>query len=130
MKKMHGASSLWALAFVAVLGHADIELKSVNDIQGSWKLQYAKNSATAKETIQREDTWVFQDGTVTIRNIPREGSHYDQPPVNYQIENGKLKIPYVGRSGFDTFSLIEKDDDTMTLKGKFGELYYFRKIAP
>lgn len=107
--------------------YADIELKSINDIQGTWKLQYTKNSATAKETIKREDTWVFQGGKVKILNIPREGAHYDQQPVNYEIDNGKLKIPYVGRSGFDTFSLVEKDDNKMTLKGKFGEVYYFIK---
>ncbi|MGR8953291.1 MAG: hypothetical protein ACU83V_12885, partial [Gammaproteobacteria bacterium] len=89
--------------------------------------QYTKNSATAKQTIQREDTWVFKGGKLTILNIPREGTHYDQQPVNYEIDNGKLKIPYVGRSGFDTFSLVEKDDKSMTLKGKFGEHYYFVK---
>jgi hypothetical protein len=127
MKKMYWTPGLLALSLFAVSVFADIELKSVNDIQGSWKLLYTKNSESAKETIAREDTWVFQDGKVTILNIPREGRHYDQQPVNLEIDNGKLKIPYVGRSGFDTFSLIEKDDKTMKLKGKFGEVYYFNK---
>jgi len=127
MKKMCLASGLLVLSLFAGSVYADIELKSVDDIQGSWKLQYTKNSVSAKETINREDTWIFQGGKVTIKNIPREGSHYDQQPVNYEIDNGKLKIPYVGRSGFDTFSLVEKDDKTMTLKGKFGEVYYFIK---
>ncbi|WP_024297296.1 hypothetical protein [Methylomicrobium lacus] len=127
MKKINLASAFLAISLFTGSVYADIELKSVDDVQGSWKLQYTKNSATAKETINREDTWVFQGGKITILNIPREGKHYDQPPVNYEIDNGKLKIPYVGRSGFDTFSLVEKDDKTMTLKGKFGEIYYFNK---
>lgn len=127
MKKLRLATGLLVLSFFAGSVYADIELKSKSEIEGTWKLQYTKNSATAKQTIQREDTWVFQGGKVTIRNIPREGSHYDQQPVSYEIDNGKLKIPYVGRSGFDTFTLVEKDDKTMTLKGKFGELYYFSK---
>jgi len=127
MKKINLAPAFLALSLFTGSVLADIELKSVDDVQGTWKLQYTKQSATAKDTIQREDTWEFQGGKITIRNIPREGTHYDQQPVNYEIDNGKLKIPYVGRSGFDTFSLVEKDDKTMTLKGKFGELYYFNK---
>jgi hypothetical protein len=127
MKKIYWTSGLLALSLFAGSVFADIELKSENDIQGSWKLLYTKNSESAKETIPREDIWVFQDGKVTILNIPREGRHYDQQPVDFEIDNGKLKIPYVGRSGFDTFSVIEKDDNTMKLKGKFGEVYYFNK---
>lgn len=127
MKKINLASAFLALSLFAGSAYADIELKSKDDVQGTWKLQYTKNSASAKDTIKREDTWVFQGGKVTILNIPREGAHYDQQPVTYEIDNGKLKIPYVGRSGFDTFSLVEKDDQTMVLKGKFGEIYYFSK---
>jgi len=127
MKIINLAPALLALSLVTGSVLADIELKSKDEIVGTWKLQYTKNSATAKENINREDTWVFKDGKVTILNIPREGSHYDQQPVNYEIDNGKLKIPYVGRSGFDTFSLIEINDKAMVLKGKFGEIYYFTK---
>ncbi|MGZ8151998.1 MAG: hypothetical protein ACXW0H_02085 [Methylobacter sp.] len=127
MKKISWTSVLLALSVFAGSVYADISLESKEEVQGAWKLQHTKNSVSAKETIPREDTWIFKDGKLTILNIPREGSHYDQAPVNYEIENGKLKIPYIGRSGFDTFSLIEKDDKTMTLKGKFGEYYYFNK---
>ncbi|WP_020562734.1 lipocalin family protein [Methylosarcina fibrata] len=127
MKKTSLAPALLALSLFTSSVLADIELKSKDEIAGTWKLQYTKNSATAKENINREDTWVFKDGKVTILNIPREGSHYDQQPVTYEIDNGKLKIPYVGRSGFDTFSLVEINDKAMVLKGKFGEIYYFTK---
>jgi hypothetical protein len=127
MKKTKFAPALLALSLFTGSVLADVELKSKDEVAGTWKLQYTKNNASAKENINREDTWVFKDGKVTILNIPREGSHYDQQPVDYEIDNGKLKIPYVGRSGFDTFSLVEKDDKTMILKGKFGEIYYFTK---
>jgi len=30
-------------------------------------------------------------------------------------------------SRFDLFTLVEKDDNSMTLKGKFGGYYYFIK---
>ena len=72
-------------------------------------------------------TRVEGHGKVTILHIPREGKFYDQPPVNYEVEDGKLKIALVGNSRFDTFSLVEIDDKSMTLKGKFGGYYYFTK---
>lgn len=127
MNIINKAAALVAAMLISGLASADIELKSASEIEGTWKLESTKHSATAKESIPREDTWVFAAGKVTIKNIPREGSHYDQQPVNYEVENGKLKIPYVGRSGFDIFSLVEINDQSMMLKGKFGEIYYFQK---
>jgi len=96
-------------------------------VEGAWKLQYTKNSLTDKASINREDTWIFKDGKVTILHIPRDGIFYDQPPVNYEIEDGKLKVALVGNDRFDVFSVVEKDDKSMTLKGKFGGYYYFTK---
>lgn len=127
MKKISLTPLFLALSVFAGAVLAEIPIESKGDLDGAWKLETTKNSATAKESLPREDTWVFKNGQVTIKNIPREGSHYDQKPVNYEVADGQLKIPYVGRSGFDTFSLVEKDDKSMTLKGKFGEHYFFSK---
>jgi hypothetical protein len=61
-------------------------------------------------------------------HIPREGVFYDQPPVNYEIVEGKLNVAILGRPDkFEVFSLLDKDDKNMTLKGKFGVLYFFVK---
>ncbi|OAI25468.1 lipocalin family protein [Methylomonas koyamae] len=120
----------WAVLLLAMAGQgfADVSLQSSDEIQGSWKLEYTKKSASAQETIKREDTWAFNAGKVTITHIPRDGTYYDQSPVNYEVENGKLKISLLGRPDkFDVFSLVEKDDKTMTLKGKFGDIYHFNK---
>ncbi len=107
---------------------ADVSLKSKDEIQGAWKLDHTQKNADSKEVNKREDTWDFKDGKVTISHIPREGTYYDQSPVNYDIEEGKLKIGILGRSDkFDIFSLVEKNEKNMTLKGKFGDLYYFNK---
>ena len=127
MKKINLAALLLGLSIFASAVYADVELKSKDEVVGTWKLQHTKNSLTDKQAIDREDTWVFKDGKVTILHIPREGKFYDQPPVNYEIEDGKLKIALVGNSRFDVFSLVEIDDKTMTLKGKFGGYYYFNK---
>ncbi len=128
MKKINLAGIFFGLIVFAGLVCADIPLQSKEDVQGSWKLEYTKKSINATETIKREDTWTFKDGKVTITHIPREGTFYDQSPVNYEIEGGKLKISLLGRPDkFDVFSLVEKDDNTMTLKGKFGDIYHFNK---
>ena len=48
-------------------------------------------------------------------------------PVPYEIVDGKLKVMVLGGSRFDMFTVVEKGDNTMTLKGKFGDYCYFTK---
>lgn len=128
MKKINLATAILGISLFSGLSLADIALQSNDDVQGVWKLEYTKKSATSAETLKREDTWSFKDGKVTITHIPREGTFYDQAPVAYEIENGKLKIAILGRSDkFDVFALQEKSDKSMTLKGKFGDVYHFNK---
>ena len=127
MKKINLAAVLLGLSVFASAVYADVTLQSKEEVEGSWKLQSTKNSLNDKQAIDREDTWVFKDGKVTILHIPREGSYYDQPPVTYDIEDGKLKVAIIGSSRFDMFTVVEKDDKSMTLKGKYGGYYYFVK---
>ncbi|MDD5214689.1 MAG: hypothetical protein PHQ03_04000 [Methylococcales bacterium] len=128
MKKVNQAALLIALAFSANVVLADIDLKSKDEVTGTWKLQSTKNTSSEKEAaLPREDTWVFKDGKLTILHIPREGKYYDQPPVNYEVEDGKLKVSQVGSSRLDFFSLVEKSENKMILKGKFGGFFYFEK---
>lgn len=128
MKKINAALILFSLSLIVPSVYADITLKSKSDVEGSWKLDHSKKSLTSEEINKREDTWNFKDGKVTILHIPREGIFYDQPPVNYEVEDGKLKVSILGRPDkYDIFSLVEKDDKNMVLKGKFGDVYYFNK---
>ena len=127
MKKINLAVLFLGLTAFGCTVYADVTLQSKEEVQGTWKLQSTKNSLTDKQAIDREDTWVFKDGKVTILHIPREGSYYDQPPVSYEIEEGKLKIAIIGSSRFDLFSVVDKNDNSMILKGKYGGYYYFNK---
>jgi len=127
MKKITLAALLLSLSAFGTTVYADVTLQSKEEVQGTWKLQSTKNSLTDKQAIDREDTWVFKDGKVTILHIPREGTYYDQPPVTYEVEDGKLKVAIIGSSRFDLFTVVEKDDKSMTLKGKYGGYYYFIK---
>lgn len=128
MKKINVAVVLLGLALWLPAVNADIALQAEEEVNGSWKLDHTKKNAASEENIKREDTWNFKDGKVTILHIPREGTFYDQPPVTYEVEGGKLKIAILGRPDkFDVYSLVEKNDKNMTLKGKFGDLYFFNK---
>jgi len=127
MKQINLAAVLLGLTVFASAVYADVTLQSKEEVEGTWKLQSTKNSLTDKQAIDREDTWVFKNGKVTILHIPREGTYYDQPPVNYDIEDGKLKVAIIGSSRFDLFTVVDKDDKNMTLKGKYGGYYYFIK---
>ena len=127
MKKITLATLLLGLSVFVNAVYADVTLQSKEEVQGTWKLQSTKNSLTDKQAIDREDTWVFKEGKVTILHIPREGTYYDQPPVPYEIEEGKLKVAILGTSRFDMFTVEEKDDKTMILKNKYGGYHYFIK---
>ena len=127
MKKINLAALLLGLSLFASAVYADVTLQSKEEVNGTWKLKSTTNSLNDKQAVDREDTWVFKDGKVTILHIPREGTYYDQPPVNYDIEDGKLKVAVVGSSRFDIYTVVEITDKNMTLKGKFGGYYYFDK---
>lgn len=128
MNKIYASLILLTLSLWVPSIYADIAIQSKDEVQGSWKLDHTKKSISSSEVIPREDTWNFKDGKVTILHIPREGVFYDQPPVNYEIVEGKLNVAILGRPDkFEVFSLLDKDDKNMTLKGKFGVLYFFVK---
>ena len=127
MKKINLAALLLGLSLFASAVYADVTLQSKEEVNGTWKLKSTTNSLNDKQAVNREDTWVFKDGKVTIFHIPREGTYYDQPPVNYDIEDGKLKVAVVGSNRFDIYTVVEINDKNMTLKGKFGGYYYFDK---
>lgn len=127
MKQINLAAALLALSVFGSAVYADVTLQSKEEVEGTWKLQSTKNSLTDKQAIDREDTWVFKDGKVTILHIPREGKYYDQPPVAYELDDGKLKVAQVGNSRFELFTVVEKDEKSMTLKGKYGGYYFFNK---
>ncbi len=128
MKKGNLTLIFLGLSIFASVVYAEIAFKTSEEVEGAWKLEYTQRSMTDSETFKREDTWTFEGGKVTITHIPREGTYFDQSPVGYKIEDGKLKISILGRPNkFDIFSLVEKDDNNMTLKANFGAIYQFKK---
>ena len=127
MKQIVIATAFLGLLVFGSAAYADVVVQAKEEVEGTWKLETTKNSLTDRRPVTREDTWEFKDGKVTILHIPREGTYYDQPPVNYAVENGKLKVDVLGGSRFEMYTVVEKDDKKMTLKGKFGDYYFFEK---
>jgi hypothetical protein len=103
---------------------ADGTFQSAEEINGSWLLEYTKIS---NQTKVRGDTWVFNNGTMIMKDIPRtRGDKYDSNPVEFIIEEGRLKISVLGRPGrFDIYSLVSKPADTLDLKSTLGEIFHF-----
>lgn len=129
MKNITVAAILSSALLISGNLYAESTTLTNENIQGSWDLEYTKQSEKTEIKVKREDTWTFNDnGTVTISHIPREGGYYDQSPVSYEIEDNKLKIAILGRAGkFDKFSVINKEEKVMTLKARFGDIYQFIK---
>lgn len=129
MKKINVAAILSSVLVFSSNVYAESTPLTHQNIQGTWMLEYTKKSEKSENLLPREDNWTFNDnGTVTIKNIPREGSYYDQLPVNYEITGDKLKVAILGRAGkFDSFSLINKDESNMILRARFGGIYQFKK---
>ena len=125
MKKTIATAILSSALFFSGNLYAESTSLTNQNIQGSWVLDYTEKS---NKKVKREDTWVFNKTTVTIKHIPREGDYYDQMPVKYEIQEDKLKVSILGRAGkFDTFSVINKEEKIMTLKARFGDIYQFIK---
>jgi hypothetical protein len=127
MKNISRILILLGLSTFGAVAYADAFLNSTADIQGNWKLQTTKNSLNDRHPVTREDSWEFKGDKVTITHIAREGTFYDQPPVPFEVVDGKLKITVLGGSRFEVYTVVEKEDNKMTLKGKFGDYYYFIK---
>lgn len=45
-----------------MVAYADVTIQAKEEVQGTWKLQSAKNSSTDKLAIDRGDAWVFKVG--------------------------------------------------------------------
>ena len=128
MKKIN-ATAGWLLGLMlAGSVCAEVPLESKEALEGTWKLLQTRAGGDAKKAMTREDTWVFKNGKVTILHIPREGTFYDQPPVDYLVEDGKLKVTILGRTDkFETFAVDSIETNKMTLIGKFNNYYDFAK---
>lgn len=128
MKQINLTAVLVCSALFTASVCAEVALESKAAVEGTWKLLQTRASGDSKKAMERQDTWVFKNGKVTILHIPREGTFYDQPPVDYVVEEGKLKVSILGRPDkFESFTVDSMEGNKMTLIGKFNNHYDFVK---
>ncbi|MEN8261708.1 MAG: hypothetical protein ABFS02_14275 [Pseudomonadota bacterium] len=95
---------------------------------GSWLLKSVAPSLEKKK-IPEKRTWEFRpDGTLFISGYNRHFHRNDSITIQYHVEDGKIVAEQPGRPGkFLTYSVYEKSDNAMILKGGMEGFYFFEK---
>lgn len=106
-----------------------LDIKSEADVAGQWELQATARSLDGEQSSSNKETWIIQNGKLEMKGLVKpRGDAYDVPPVDMTIENGKIRIPVMGRAGkFRDYTLEKKTDDSMVLKGSEGYLFFKKK---
>lgn len=97
-----------------------IAIQGPADVAGNWVLESTAIYLTGKRTPEGSK-WIFgADGNLARTSVYKFSESEGTIEEKFEVKDGKIVTP----SG-DTFALIDKKPDTMTLKGPFG--YYFLK---
>lgn len=122
--------SLLIVALIMACTHAfaEVRLKDSSEIAGTWLLEAVAPSLD-REKIPENRTWEFRtDGTIVTSGYNRHFNRYDEQEMTYQIKNGKIVADWPGRPGKTiSYSVYEKDEDHMILKGGIEGYYFFKK---
>ena len=98
----------------------DIAIQGPADVAGNWVLESTAIYLTGKRAPEGSK-WVFgADGSLARTSLYKFSESEGTIEEKFEVKDGKIVTP-----NGDTFALIEKKPDTMTLKGPFG--YYFLK---
>jgi|GEM_PF-1013608 len=103
-----------------------IAIQGPADVAGNWVLESTALTLTGKRAPE-SSKWVFgADGNLARTSLYKfsesfgGGGREGTIEETFEVKDGKIVTP-----NGDTFALIDKKPDTMTLKGPFG--YYFLK---
>jgi hypothetical protein len=98
----------------------DIAIQGPADVAGNWVLESTAIYLEGKRTPEGSK-WVFgADGNLARTSVYKFSESEGTIEEKFEVKDGKIVTP-----NGDTFALIDKKPDTMTLKGPFG--YYFLK---
>jgi len=97
-----------------------IAIQGPGDVAGNWVLESTAIYLTGKRAPEASK-WVFgADGSLARTSLYKFSESEGTIEEKFEVKDGKIVTP-----NGDTFALIDKKPDTMTLKGPFG--YYFFK---
>jgi uncharacterized protein (TIGR03066 family) len=115
-------TAFWASA------HAELALKDASELIGSWKLNHTSPKIDGKKRPS-DQKWEFRsDGTLVSTASDKRTKGTFTVSVPYEIEDGKLVTGVAGRPGKKvSYTLIEKKDNEMILKGGADGFLFFTK---
>jgi len=118
---------LFMAAFLAP-AHAEIVLKDASELIGSWKLNHTSPKIDGKKRPSSQE-WEFRsDGTLVSIAADKRTKGTFTVSVPFEIKNGKIVTGVAGRPGKTvTYTLIEKTDGEMILKGGADGFLFFTK---
>ena len=107
---------------------AEIRLEGNELLLGSWLLKSVAPSLD-KKRIPENRTWEFRsDGTIVVSGYNRHFHRNDTVTIKYHVEDGKMLAEQPGRPGkYMSYSVYEKSDKGMILKGGMEGFYFFDK---
>jgi len=97
-----------------------IAIQGPADVAGNWVLESTAIYLTGKRAPEGSK-WVFgADGNLARTSLYKFSESEGTIEEKFEVKDGKIVTP-----NGDTFAVIDKKPDSMTLKGPFG--YYFLK---
>jgi hypothetical protein len=111
-----------ASALAASMTYAQgIAIQGPADVAGNWVLESTAIYLTGNRAPEGSK-WVFgADGNLARTSLYKFSESEGTIEEKFEVKDGKIVTP-----NGDTFALIDKKPDTMTLKGPFG-YYFFKK---
>jgi len=126
---LHGARTvLLASTLLTTAANADIALKDMSEIVGSWKLESVA-AALDKPQVPENRTWEFRpDGIIVTSGYNRHFKTDDRHEWSYKIVNGKIVADDPGRPGRTIdYSVYKKEGNELILKGGLEGFYFLKK---
>lgn len=124
-----GFLSFLTLCITSIGVYAQVDVKDRSDIVGAWKLEVTSPNKDKTNSNKETSTWNFDpDGTVVISGYNRFLDQDTRFEKNYTVEVADKPIIKIRDNlGTSKYTVIEKDDDEMILKGPYGYYFFERK---
>lgn len=110
------------------LAWAEVELKDVSEIAGTWKLESVA-AALNKPKIEENRIWEFRtDGLIVTSGYNRHFKTNDRHEWKFNLVNGKIVADDPGRPGKTIdYSVYKMEGNELILKGGLEGFYFFKK---
>jgi hypothetical protein len=122
MRRRSRINTIIASGLAASMTYAQgIAIQGPADVAGNWVLESTAIYLTGNRAPEGSK-WVFgADGSLARTSLYKFSESEGTIEEKFEVKDGKIVTP-----NGDTFAVIDKKPDTMTLKGPFG-YFFFKK---